>query len=180
MSPGSQDRTGFGSLTLALTNQGNSPSMGIVKVEWGTRPLKMGRSESWEGRMLDELYVNVTNIDDKALDEEDSEALTKVFAEWGELSKWHKRGRGKSWLECLMRIGTQKWHWEQKNPTIQFLALGHLGCEKINSYHLREQQKRSKILKEQPDFNWDKWISWSKVPYLTVIKVRSELISLAP
>ena len=31
--------------------------------------------------MLDELYVNVTNIDDKALDEEDSEALTKVFAE---------------------------------------------------------------------------------------------------
>ena len=32
--------------------------------------------------MLDELYVNVTKIGDKALDEEGSEAFAKVFAEW--------------------------------------------------------------------------------------------------
>jgi len=31
--------------------------------------------------MLDELYINVPKIVDKALDEEDSEALARVFAE---------------------------------------------------------------------------------------------------
>lgn len=56
---------------------------------------------------MEELYINVPKIGDKSLDEE-VRYFPKSLLNEGKLNKWHKRGSGKSWLECLMRTRHSK------------------------------------------------------------------------
>lgn len=186
--PGCQDRTVARSTTLALSNQENTAQV-CGKLKW-SRDKARGYGEVRVLRCQTTAWIRgrspklVTKFGMKKT----VSHLPKSLLNERKLSRWQKWGCGKSWFGCLVKLGFLKTKIEKscfkssnggkKNPMLQLLALGHLSCEKINSSHLGEQQKRSKIFKGRPGFSWHKWISWSKVHYLTVIKMfRSNIFS---
>lgn len=105
---GSQGRTESGSLTLALSNQGNSATMWLAKEEWGQGHWERGGQcaetpKCWMNYMLMSLRLVTKLWTKKAV-----KHLPKSLLNERELSRWHKRGSGKSWLGCLMKTGNSK------------------------------------------------------------------------